>query len=284
MSDTTVTFSFPTPGLASLMGIWSVADGRLVHASTGVLLADNQANRELAGIAGDDSDEPGDYVFEVPAGTAAATLTLKIYLNPEWIDDEAAVGVTDPLFWDGSGFTGTPVESIGAYLTVAQANVLAMQMPAALVSSYNAADATARGNALVAASYSIDNAMKYQGRRYDPSQALEFPRVAYGSTSSPQAALNYPASSLVAGTIWDWDNTENAAVVPPAVKRACLLEADSILAGTRAGTLQAQHDGLASQGVGSINESYRGDAEIKPLCLAAHQLMNRYRLRSGQML
>ena len=50
--------------------------------------------------------------------------------------------------------------------------------------------------------------------------------------------------------------------------------------------LQAIRDGLASQSIGSQSESYRADAASQPSALSrrAQQIMERYRLRGGELL
>ena len=83
----------------------------------------------------------------------------------------------------------------------------------------------------------------------------------------------------------DLDPADQATVIVPGqVKVAEVLQAESILAGDRNERLQAIADGIASQGVGSLNESYRADARPEPLCERAMRIMDRYRLRSGQFL
>lgn len=177
-----------------------------------------------------------------------------------------------------------------SYLTTDDADAIAAEMLSAEVAAYVAATTPDKGAALVRASERIDSAMQYQGRRYDPAQAMEFPRVAYdggvGGLVVPIPGQIYPGvpATTVAAVVWEWDAEEGEAVVPGRVKRACLLEANSILAGDRDGRMNAVHDGLASQGIGSANESYRGDAKPAALCRAAHELMQIYRLRSGQMI
>lgn len=175
---------------------------------------------------------------------------------------------------------------MAAYLTSTDADTLAAAMPTADVSAYVAASTAQKTAALEAASERIDTAMRYQGRKYDLEQVLEFPRLAYGSGTigTQLPAPPYPPNVSVGSTIWDWDSDANEAIVPSHVKRACLLEANSILAGTRDGRLDAIHDGLAGQSIGSASETYtKSDGAAQTLCRKAMVLMDYYRLRTGEM-
>lgn len=176
------------------------------------------------------------------------------------------------------------------YLSVSDADVLAGQIPSSLMSNYLAASDDDKNAALLLASIDVDSAMRYQGRRYDVSgaQVLEFPRVPYESSTAARyygALILGPQSGAFGGSqIWDYDLTNNVAVVPPNVKRAVVIQADSILAGDRDGRLQDIADGLASQQVGASNESYRADAMPSALCRRAEKIMDFYRLRQGRFL
>ena len=105
------------------------------------------------------------------------------------------------------------------YLTVTDADALAPSILGLV--QWSAATSTDKTNALDAASKVIDSAIRYQGRKYDPAQTLQFPRVAYdtGCGNAPLAA----GPTGVADLVWDWDAATGAAVVPPAVQRACLV-------------------------------------------------------------
>ena len=190
-----------------------------------------------------------------------------------------------------------------SYLTQADADVMAAQMLSTEVAAYLAASGTAtapaltdREKALLAATRAIDAAMRYQGRRWDPTgfitgtpQVLEFPRVAYQGSFTPWMGYggiwpdaSWPGYPGFSGTvIWDWDGTNKVAVVPDDVKRATLFEANSLLLGNRKERTDARHDGVTSQSGDGLAEAYAGDCPI--LCAAAHQIMVKYRLRSGEM-
>src|SRR4051794_31747456 len=76
------------------------------------------------------------------------------------------------------------------------------------------------------ASDRFDTARRYQGRKFEASQTLEFPRVArgtglVGNTASPNTD---PRAIGISAEVWDWDSTTNAAVAPAAVKRAVVYE------------------------------------------------------------
>jgi hypothetical protein len=187
-----------------------------------------------------------------------------------------------------------------SYLTVADAADLAAAAPAALVAAYLAlATDDAKAAALAQASADVDQ-LRFQGRRYDPAQLLEFPRVPYPSGDSLVTDWRFAGraggavvaggrTGDAAGEVWDWDAAANAPVVPRAVKLATLLQAAAIAEGTLDARLDARHGGLASQGVGSVNESYRdpGKAGVSPVdgvCRRAAVLLAQYRLKSGRLL
>ena len=173
------------------------------------------------------------------------------------------------------------------YLTVTDADALAPSILGLI--QWSAATSTDKTNALDAASKVIDSAIRYQGRKYDPAQALQFPRVAYdtGCGNAPLAA----GPTGVADLIWDWDAASGAAVVPPAVQRACLVEADEILqdvAGKspRWRRLDEQHQGVTFDLTGSAAEAYRkGTAAFgrSGLSRRAYELLAPYRLVSGRI-
>lgn len=161
--------------------------------------------------------------------------------------------------------TLTVVSSM-SYLTVSDADAIAATLP--LLDAWTAAGTTAKQKALELASMRFDLARRYQGRKYeeDPAdQPLEFPRIAYPET------------------VWDWDSTDDEAIVPALVKRAVVYEANSILTADRDRIVAAIHDGLTSQSNGSVSESYRQTAS-SPLCAEADSISRRYQLRSGALL
>ncbi len=154
-----------------------------------------------------------------------------------------------------------------AYLTLTDADALAATLLG--LTHYQAADDATRSAALLTASIEIDAASRWQGRKYDPDQAREFPRVPYE------------------GTVWDW--VDGYAVVPDLVRIAVLRQADFLLDTVRRAKLAQIEDGLASQSVGSISESYArptpaGQASgWDRLCSEARDLLARYRLTSGPL-
>lgn len=181
-------------------------------------------------------------------------------------------------------FSGDGV-SAGApsYLDVASADAIAATM--FNVSSYTSAATDRRLAAIVEATSVIDSAYVYQGRKFDPLQPLEFPRIAYDSGISHwRLGTQMPGLHSRREQIWDWDETTKAAVVPNAVLRAVVYQANSLLAGDRDDRVNAIHDGLASQSIGSAAESYRGGVAVPLLCLPADRLMRPYRIRQGRLL
>ncbi len=187
--------------------------------------------------------------------------------------------------------------------TLAEALDIAGAMPAKDVAALLTADSAAQLAALAAATSDIDVAMRYQGRKYaevigyqsaviGAAQVLEFPRYigvignqwsvnggpfAGGPFPGGLSTINYQPST----NIWDWDPATSTAIVPEAVKRACVYQAASRLAARRDARLDARHDGVVNQGGGGLQEAY--DGEIRVLCRVADQIMQRYRLRSGEM-
>jgi hypothetical protein len=165
------------------------------------------------------------------------------------------------------------------YLTVAEADALA---PSVLgLVQWPAASSADKTSALAAATRLIDGALRYQGRPHDPAQTLQFPRVAYDAGGSNTAAE----------LIWDWDAITSTAVIPPAVKQACLIEADEILqdvAGKspRWRRLDEQHQGVTFDLTGSAAEAYRKGipaAGRSGLSRRAYELLAPYRVVSGRM-
>ena len=175
-----------------------------------------------------------------------------------------------------------------SYLIADEADDIAASLPATVLASYLAASVSQKNAALELASADLDTAMRYQGRKYDPEQALEFPRVAY---ETPVASRYGSAiATSVPDTIWDWDADADEAVVPAAVKMACLLQAESILSGNLERIYEAMASGLASQSVGGMSESYRTPAELEAMGLTAGlnpraaKIMDQYALRQGKLL
>lgn len=168
-----------------------------------------------------------------------------------------------------------PLIPDAVYLTLADADSLAAMLPE--LSAYKAATDDAREAALRQATLDVDAAMPYQGRRYDPDQPREFPRRDADS-------VHVAASTA---SIWDWDADTAAAIVPPAVRRATLWQADAILAGVREPRLSAQHDGVVYVQTETTAESYKSAPGVglpTGLCRRAWLLLRRYRLKGGSLL
>ena len=167
------------------------------------------------------------------------------------------------------------------YLTVADADALAASTLGLV--QWPTATSTQKSNALDAATKLIDGAIRYQGRKYDGAQALQFPRVAYDAGELPPSGA--------ADLVWDWDAATHTAVIPPAVKRACLIEADEILqdlAGKsqRWRRLDEQHQGVTFDLAGGAAEAYRKgfpSAGRTGLSRRAFELLAPYRLISGRL-
>ena len=167
-----------------------------------------------------------------------------------------------------------------AYLTYAEADALAATLPA--MTAWSGATNGVKTAAIERASMDVDMAMPYQGRKYASDQVNAFPRVPYDEASASSGFDRDPV-----GGVWDWNSESNEAVVPDDVLLAVVLQADTIIAGTREGRLAAQHDGVVYDLTGSIAESYKqteGPGVTTGLCRAAYMLLRKYRVKSGQLL
>lgn len=221
---------------------------------------------------------------------------------------EPAAGLTYNYWWvvvyNGDTYTDERNQTslafdldASAYVTsVAEANAIANALTG--LASWKAATDDAKSAALLGASIDIDAAGPWQGRKYDLAQVLEFPRVGY---ESPVPACGGPLGGVSAGglagvgsTVWDWDTVAQAAVVPLHVKRACVMQADAILAGTLYQALAEQSMNIASQSAGSLSVTYRdpaaaasaiaGGGSTNGLGWQAKQILGRYRIRQGRIL
>lgn len=153
------------------------------------------------------------------------------------------------------------------------------------LAAWGTATSEEKAKAATLATADIDSAMRYQGRKYDQSQARAFPRLAY---DGPLPLTTYPAmtaAQAAAGEVWDWDADQDAAIVPADVLLAHLYQSDWILSGGPA-SLDAAHRGLVSQTTGRLSETYdtAAPAAATGLCRRAWQLLKKYRLRSGRIL
>lgn len=174
---------------------------------------------------------------------------------------------------------------MSAYLQHTEARTLAAALPVALVRAIPAASDAQLDAALEMASLRIDLAMRYQGRKWDDAQENQFPRIARGWLPWPRViGSQVPPYWIEQATIWDWDATAWAPIVPPRVKIACVIEAASILAGDRSDRLAARHDGVSGQQIGSASESYGGSGPAPVLCRDADVIMRFYRLNSGSLI
>ncbi len=165
------------------------------------------------------------------------------------------------------------------YLTAGAADTLAATLPG--LDAWAGATAGAKAAAIARATIDVDNAMPYQGRKYDAGQANAFPRVPYDEPSgSAEFGVAPPG-------VWDWDAGAGEAVTPEDVLVAVLFQADAILAGEREPRVSAQHDGVVYDQTGSVAESYKltqGPGVSTGLCRAAWVLLRKYRVKSGKML
>lgn len=223
----------------------------------------------------------------VAAGTAMTRLSAGVYAHAftdpaanliyhYWVEAVHG-GATHRL--EGNAAGGAAVGG-HAYLTVAAGDSLAATLPA--LTAWSAADAPTKARALERASLDVDEAMPYQGRKYDLSQVNQFPRVPYDD-----ALVGAAAGGSAPPSVWDWDAERNAATVPDDVLLAVVVQADANLAGEREPRLSAQHDGVVYDLTGSVAESYKqteGPGVATGLCRPAWMLLRKYRLKSGRVL
>lgn len=186
----------------------------------------------------------------------------------------------------------TPATGDGAYLSVDEARALAATLP--MMTSVVAQTDEALGMLLLLASVDLDRAMRYQGSRFVPEQVREFPRLPHGIYFDRNCGA-FPGVVYGPGfplpeqpVIWDWDATNKVAVVPDAVKIACLFQVAWLLDSKHAQRLEAIRSGLAAQSIGSASETYLNPATMPEsmtgLSDRASRLMERYRLKTGKML
>jgi hypothetical protein len=197
-------------------------------------------------------------------------------------------GVTDGPF-PGSPINGPAGSVPTCYLTNTAADALAANLPA--LAAWPTASAAQKTAALIQASSDIDNGMVYQGRKYDLSQVLQFPRMAYEAAARVRnwGVLTQPVIPPGYGdVVWDYDAANLAAIIPNDVLTACLYQADSILAGDRDARLSVMHDGISQQANSGLSESYRPRREAmgldSGLCRRAYTLLQKYKVRAGRIL
>jgi len=144
--------------------------------------------------------------------------------------------------------------------------------------------------ALAQATHDVEHGLRFQGRKYIVDQVLEFPRVPWESSNPNQYPNTGPVAWLRGDRIWDWSMELNQAIVPVRVKEAVLVQANSVLQGSRAKRAEQISQGLKGQRAGALSEEYAmesgaGDGPVgNVLCRAAFQLLRDYRLRSGRLL
>lgn len=234
----------------------------------------------------------------VAAGTALTKVATGIY---EHTFTDPAAGLTYN-YWVEFVYGGEThrfeknlsapvVDEASVYLTLSAAATIAASLPG--LPKWKAAADADRQAALILATWDIDAGGPWQGRKYALEQVLEFPRVAYEHAMAvPLSGLLSPTVDGGGATVWDWDSDAGQAIVPADVQRACLYQAEAILAGSIDKVLDDQSLGIASQSVGSISVSYRDPAQVAAaiglvssgLCRRAAMLMKKYALRSGRIL
>jgi hypothetical protein len=262
----------------------------------------SQAIRIEPAAGGNGSFSPGSYTASdpgtvnysfawTPSATGSATITFLsgqpgVVAPPAFVVDGIGTGVPPP----------PPPDGLNRYMSLADAALMAPTLLGC--GSYLAAGSNQQNVALAAATYDLDHAQRYQGRKYDLTQAMQFPRVAFEASGrlplyGPNGGLVGPvANNMLPGgdVVWDWDYAANAPVVPRQVKMACVYQANSRLDPQRIGVLNRIYGGLTSQKIGSAAETYDVHALLAAtggalvLCPAAVDLMRNYVLRSGRIL
>ena len=270
MSNTTINFTFTVGGVPTN--------------ATSVVLRDAAAT---FGVRRTDT-----LATVVAAGTAMTNVGTGVYAHA-FTDPEPNLTYT---YWVEAVYSGATHRlqgtiaggaSVGprTYLTTAAADDLAATVPT--LAAWSAATSPNKARGLERASLDVDNAMPYQGRKYDADQVNQFPRVPYDDDLARAAGVGLDGAGTSPPAVWDWDASLNEAVVPEDVRLAVVLQADAILAGEREPRLAAQHDGVVYDLTGSIAESYKytqGPGVSTGLCRAAWVLLRRYRLKSGKVL
>lgn len=194
----------------------------------------------------------------------------------------------------GNEFTSSSTSgSAGSsYQSDDEAAELVASIPPMMIAAYLlSANAAYLGQAREMAADDID-ARPYQGSKYDPTQARQFPRVPYGS-GVPIGSTSYPLSTnntlAIATEIWDIDTDGTTVIVPLDVRKAEIFQANFLLSqGSGGDRIQAAIDsGLASQSVGGMSESYRESVKKDwgyGLTPRARALLEKYRLKTGKIL
>lgn len=278
MSSTSIDFSWSVNGVPADVTSVVLADPANAY---GVRRTDTNAIVVAAGTA---LAHNGTGLYSYAFTDPAQGLTYSYYLKVVY------VGATYflPRTQSGPGAISRP-----CYLGLADARALAATVPAALLTNFNSANDSDATFALLQGSNDVDQGMRYQGRRYDMSNAqkLEFPRTAYEANSRvrEQSAGIIPLPPFGPGwtdTVWDWDTAHNVAVVPPNVLLAVLYQANWILGGVGEERLNEQHAGVVATSGGGISEQYDKTAEgpRTGLCRRSYQLLWPYRLVSGRLL
>jgi hypothetical protein len=257
--------------------------GSLANADTTPTLADAAAAFGIKRVS--------DSVVVVAAATAMTAQSTGVYV---YVFADAVAGVTylwsakaiiDGVTYYKEETVTAPAESSAtSYLTTAEADTIAATLPAS--TAWAAASSDVKARSLELASMRFDNARRYQGRKYDGNQFLEFPRLPYDG-GSLLSAYQYPLSSQPP-QVWDWDSTADEAIVPLMVKRAVFLEAVSIVIGDRDRIVNSIANGIVSQTTGSLSETYarlpNTASGLPALCADAEMISHKYKLRSGAML
>lgn len=181
--------------------------------------------------------------------------------------------------------TPPPATNEPCYLTLPQADALA----AALLNLTAWASATSPRKlaALVEATQRVDRAFRWQGRTVEDGQALAFPRVV-GTARDRDGVVGRVVTfgDSRVGRFVDADPETGEAVVPTAVLRAVLVEADAILAGDGHNARRQERDGLTTQSVGGALEVIKSGSgsEGPALTVRARDLVRPYRLTTGNII
>lgn len=280
MSTTTITYIFSGGDLTQLTSVL-LASPPGISPAFGVQRQDTGAIVVASGQTPDAGGTPGTYTFTFT--DPAPGLLYTAYLQRAYRGQTTYKQIVKA----GGG------DTLSRYCTLDEATTIAASL--VTIPAWLAANSLQQFAALAQATQDIDQAIRYQGRRYapEPDQVLEFPRVAYehgGAFSANAFPFDSTACLSSSGdTIWDWDSVDKVAVVPQRVKIACVLQADCVLDGTRMRALDQIGLGLKSQTTGGMSESYgditaAGGPVGSALCRRAYQIMQAYQLCSGKLL
>jgi hypothetical protein len=224
----------------------------------------------------------------VAAGTAVPHVGSGVY-RYDFTDaaGETAYEATLKVVWpDGSiEYYDRPLAAVIAttlpsMLTLERAKALIADLPDVTRTAALSDDALTKRLAIC--SRRVNTAHRWQGRKYDPAQVWEFPRVLHGPHD-----VTYPSFVVDYSDVADWDYDTDAAIIPLDVELAVIYEIESHEDGSMARVLGKIASGISAQSTGGLSVTYNTAmyASGRPrLCPKAGGLVSRFILTSGGLL